>query len=287
VAALALVPVAADAGGFKASSVRKDARNPATWDAASALDGNLQTAWMVDAEDESIGQYIQVDVPASTIDKIALVAGYDKDEDTFGDYPRLKSVKIEIFQNGQPVGESPTLEVADQRGWQILDIPDTKVEGAGGSVRLTVLGVHPGKDFANLGLSDIRVHLKEFEAGTIKVVEPAGLEAMVDKNPKTVYTHPTADLAFTLAAPGYGLASIGFLPGASGRPKTVEISANDNKQTVVLEDKAEMQWFLLPVLVGYTGSSWGKIGVTVVDTYSAPGVSFAEVALNAATIEEF
>ncbi|MBA2320038.1 MAG: discoidin domain-containing protein [Deltaproteobacteria bacterium] len=286
VLALVLAPMLAEAGGFKASSVRKDSRNPATWDAASALDGDPKTAWMIDAEDESVGQYIQVDVPASTIDKLALVAGWDRDDEVWGDYPRLKAAKIEIFQNGAMVGET-TIAVEDKRGWQILDIPDTKVEGAGGSVRLTITEVYPGGDFNNLGLSDLRVHLKEFPAGTAKIVEPAGLEAMIDGNPKTVYTHGTGDLSFTMTAPGYGLASIGMQPGPGARPKTVEITANDNKQTVVLEDKAEMQWFLLPVLVGYTGSSWGKISVKVIDTYSGPGVAFAEVALNGATIEEF
>jgi hypothetical protein len=284
---LAAVPMVAEAGGFKASSVRKDSRNPTTWDAASALDGNPQTAWMIDAEDESVGQYIQVDVPASTVDKLALIVGFDKDEETFVRYPRLKAGKVEIFQNGAKVGEA-AITAEDKRGFQIIDLPDTKIEGAGGSVKLTITEVYPGRDFTNLALSDLRVHLKEFPANTAKVVDPAtGLEAMTDGNPKTVYTHTGPELAFTMTAAGYGLASIGLQPGPTGRPKTVQITANDNTQTVTMADTADMQWFLLPVLVGYTGSSWGKIGVKVVDTYNGAPASLAEAALNGATIEEF
>ncbi len=283
---LVAIPLVADAG-FHASSVRKDSRNPTTWDAGSALDGKLETAWMVDAEDDSVGQYIQVDVPASTVDKLAIVVGYDKDEESFVRYPRLKAAKVEIFQNDTKLGES-VITAEDKRGFQTLDLPDTKVAGAGGSVKVTVTEVYPGRDFTNLALSDLRVHLLEFPAGTLKVVDPAtGLEALTDSNPKTVYNHPSADLAFTLTAAGYGLASIGLQAGPTSRPKSVQVTANDNTQTLTLADNADMQWFLLPVLVGYTGSSWGKVAVKVVDTYGGPGVSLSGVALNGATIEEF
>ena len=139
----------------------------------------------------------------------------------------------------------------------------------------------------SVGLSDVRIHLGEFEAGSLKVVEPAsGTEALTDKNPKTVY-NGTLDTPLLLSANGYGLASVGLQAGATGRPKTVQITANDNTQTVTLADQPEMPWFTLPVLVGYTGSSWGRIGVKVIDTYGGAGFTLAGVALNAATIEEF
>jgi len=282
-----VAPGVAFAGGFKASSSQKDAKNPGIWDAASALDGNAETCWKVDPDvDSNVGQFIEVNIPASSVDKIAIIAGWDKDEATFKDYPRVKSARVEVFQGDQKVGEG-VIAPEDKRGWQVLDVPDAKVEGAGGVVRITVQEIYPGADFPNLALSDVRIHLGEFEAGSLKVVEPAsGTEALTDKNPKTVY-NGTLDTPLLLSANGYGLASVGLQAGATGRPKTVQITANDNTQTITLADKPEMQWFTLPVLVGYTGSSWGRIGVKVVDTYGGAGFSLAGVALNAATIEEF
>lgn len=289
-----LLPGLAHATGFKVSSYQKDSRNPGIYDAASALDGDPATAWKVDPEAENMaGQFIEVGIPASSVDKIGLMAGWEKDESTFKDYARIKKARVEVFQGDTKVG-SAEIDVKDQMGWQILDVPDMKVEGAGGRVRITIEEVYSGQDFPNLAVSDVRIQLAEFPAGSIKVVEPAsGTEALVDKNPKTVWTGGL-DTTFGLTASGYGLASLGIQAGppTGGRPKTIEVTANDNTQKVTLEDKQEMQWVMLPVLVGYTGSSWGRISVKVVDTYpgtavGGAAVGIAELALNGATIEEF
>jgi hypothetical protein len=286
--ALLVVPAVGFAGGFKVSSFKKDTRNPGMWNVESALDGKPETAWMVDPEEDSVGSFIEVDVPAATVDKITIDAGYDKDDTSFKDYPRLKSARVEIFQMENKVGEA-VIALEDKRGMQTIDLPDTKLEGSG-RVRVNVQEVYPGQDYPNLALSDVRVDLKEFPAESLKIVDPAaGGEALMDKNAKTVWSSPTVPASITLSASGYGLASVGLQAGpmTGGRPKTVEITANDNTQTVTMEDKQDMQWFMLPVLVGYTGSCWGKITVKVIDAYAGPGVGLAEVGLNAATIEEF
>lgn len=288
-----LAPGLAQAAGFKVSSHQKDSRNPGIYDAGSALDGNPETAWKVDPEADNVGQFIEVMIPASSVDKIGMIGGWAKDENAFKDYPRVKSARVEVFQMDTKVGDA-VVNLKDEMGWQVLDVPDLKVEGAGGRVRITVQEVYPGSDFPNLAVSEVRIQLLEFPAGSIKVVEPAeGTAALTDKAPKTVWTG-TTDTPIVLTATGYGLASVGIQagPATGGRPKTVEITANDNMQKVTLEDKQDMQWFLLPVLVGYTGSSWGKITLKVVDTYpgtavGGPALGIAEVALTGATIEEF
>src|SRR5688500_17883765 len=96
-AALLLVPSLALAG-YSASSFKRESKLGAnTWNAEAALDGKPETAWMIDPEDENGGQWIELDLPTSTIDKLAIVNGWDKSEDIFFDYPRLKTAKVEMF----------------------------------------------------------------------------------------------------------------------------------------------------------------------------------------------
>lgn len=302
-AALALPSVTL--AGYEASSHKKDSRRGDFWNAASALDSKAETCWMVDPEEKNEGQWIQLDVPSSTIDKIGLVAGWDQDENTFFDYARIKKVRVDIFTmegGAAKLVAQPELAVDDKRGWQILDLPDTKVGGdvTGGRIRVNVLETYPGKDYPNLAVSEIRVHLQEFPAQTVKVdAAPASAESghdadlMVDGQPKTFWASTgehTAEMSFK--APGYGLASIGVQSGPKpyARPKTVEVIANDMPVTLTLEDKPDLQWSLLPAIVGYTGSAWGGVTVKVLDAYPGDpgkGVAVSEVKLNAATIEDF
>lgn len=303
VVALAL-PLNAMAG-YEASSFKSDSTRGNTWNATSALDSRPDTCWMVDPEKKNEGEWIQIDVPASTVDKISLIPGWDIDENSFFDYARIKKARVEIFtkEGGslKLVAES-VVDVEDKRGWQVLDVPDTKVGGEihGGSVRVNILETYPGKDYPNLAVSEVRVHLKEFPAETIMVAatpdsmeDGHGADLMTDTSPKTFWAsggETEATMAFKAA--GYGLASIGIQPGPKpyARPKTLEITANDMPMTVTLEDKADLQWHLLPVIIGYTGGAWGDVQVKVVDTYPGDvgkGVAISEVKLNAATIEDF
>ena len=52
-----------------------------------------------------------------------------------------------------------------------------------------------------------------------------------------------------------------------------------------------MQWFLVPALVGYTGSAWGSVKITVTESYAATaegkGTSIDEVQFRATNLEAF
>ena len=291
--------------GFEASSFKREAkRGDNFWNAGSALDGDLESCWMIDPEDKNTGQWIQIDLPSGTVDKIALVPGWDRNENDFYDYARLKKVRIEVFSmdGTTPVQVAEhTADIEDKRGWQMVDFPDAKIGGEifGGRLRMTVLETHGGKDYPSLGVSEVRVHLKEFPADTLQIsTQPDAAEGhlgdlMMDGNTRTFWAAPSAEgqPSFGVSAPGYGFGSLGIAPGPKtyARPKTIEIESNNFSSTSVLEDKAEMQWVLMPVIVGYTGSSWGSATVKVVDTYPADsgnGVAISEIKMTAATIED-
>lgn len=298
---LLLVPAVA-LGGFRVSSFKKETRLGANhWAAASALDGDPATCWMVDPENPNEGSWFEVDVPKSTVDKLALVVGWDVGEAEFLDYARVKTLEVAIFDEaGDGEGDSVlthTVSFADQRGWQVVDLPDTAVGDPifGGRIRLTVKEVFPGKDYPNLAVSEVLVHLGEMDA-PVQLLSPPGTASsghapglLVDQDERTFWASdgPGEGQVFEVAADGYGVSRIGLKPGPAthARPKTIEVVANDVTRRYELEDDTDLQWFQVPPIVGYTGSGWGNVKVKVLETYpgTQAGVAVSEVKLKATT----
>ena len=292
---LLLVPAVASAG-FRASSFKRETRGTETQhNAAAALDDDLTTCWMVDPEESNEGSWFEIDVPKSTIDKLSVVVGWERDDTTFTDYPRLKTLKVEVFDEGKDGAKvlEQTVTLADQRGWQTVDLPNTVVgdEVFGGKVRLTVQDIVPGLDYPNLAVSELLVVLGEVDAPVKFGDEPeytaAGRStaAMLDKDPRSYWAGTTDGTTFTLVADGFGVSSVGIQAGPKtlSRPKTIKVTANQSTRTYTAADTDQMQWFAVPAVIGYTGSGWGAVEVTIVDSYAGPnpGVGMAEVALRA------
>jgi hypothetical protein len=229
------------------------------------------------------------------------VVGWDKDEESFFDYARVKTVRVQTFGSAEDedaqVGDQ-TLTFEDKRGWQVMDLVDAAVGGelSGGRLRVTVTEVYPGRDYPSLAVSEVQVQLSETDVQpqATKMKTPPESEAsghdaaqMVDGDGKTFWASLGAGTqSFEVHAEGFGVSSIGFLTGPTtfARPKTLEYTANDIATRVVLEDQAQVQWFPLPAVVGYTGSAWGSVTVTVIDTYpgqSDSGTAISDVYLRA------
>jgi hypothetical protein len=273
---LALSLLADDSfAGAKASAFAKESKKGTNyWNAGSAIDGKMETAWMVPGESPNRGEWIELDVPKGEVDKIGIVAGWDKDEESFKDYPRIAKVRVDIFSVS--TGDDPTqvgtatVDVVDQRGWQIIDIPDTKVgsEFFGGKVRITVLEVAEGEDFPNLGVSEVCVFLKEFDAQPkIAAATSGDITMLSDANPKTLWTG-AAGAEITVTPGGFAVSSVGFSGDkAHGRAKTVKLTVGNVSATATLADKPDLQWVGVPASGGYVGSSIDDVVITVVDVY--------------------
>lgn len=293
--------------GYGSSSEKRDTRfGEGAFSIQAALDGDLETSWQCDPEKDNIGQWLQIDVPTASVDKIALVPGNAKSDETFKDYARVKSATVEVFSNslgGEPtkVGEAK-INFEDAKKWQVIDIDDLKIAGElGGSVKITVDAIYPGVDYPNLAIGEVRVHLTEFPAETLSLVEdpPAGDDKheapdVLDGKASTYFVAKGPSVTFQAKAPGYGLSSVGLQAGPTthARPKTVVLKANDAEvKHTIPEDAKGMQWLLLPTIIGYTGSAWGDVTIEIVDSY--PGtkaenpLAIAELKLNAATIDDF
>ncbi len=291
--------------GYEVSSFRRESRLGANyWNAASALDTDMETCWRVHAEQPNEGSWISIDTPTAEIDKLGMVIGWAKDEETFKDHARVKTAKVEIFDigNGAPeLKAEATVSFEDKMGWQTVELPDTKVGGEvfGGKIKITVIETYPGKDFPSMAVSEVRVHLKEFPADTLAFADiPSsetdghGGDRMLDGSTRSFWASSEDTATFSVRASGYGLSSLGIQPGPAshGRPKTVRLTTNQAQITHPLEDTpGKMQWVLLPALVGYTGGAWGTVQVEILDTYpgSAGGIAIGELKMNAGSIEEF
>ena len=301
-APLALVSADAEAG-FKASSFRKESRlGDNYWNAGSALDSNNETAWMVDPEQKNAGQWIELDTPSGEVDKVGLVVGFAKDDNTFGDYARVKKVRVEAWSvEGSKVTQVLETEASfeDKQEMQIIDIDNARMGGefGGGRVRITVLEVYDGKDYPNLAVSEVRVFLKEFPAETMQITtypddaeDGHGPNFLEDLKDTTWWASAgSCEAKFEMKASGYGLSTVGIKSHKApyARPKTVKLTANDFDITHTMKDNQDWQWLLLPTVAGYTGSAWGTITVEIVDCYEGEkGVAISEVKMNAASIED-
>ena len=119
-------------------------------------------------------------------------------------------------------------------------------------------------------------------------------DLMIDSNARSFWAaEKEGEQEVTFSVGSYGVSSIGITPGPKthARPKTVEVGTSSSSRPYTLEDKADTQWFMVPALVGYTGSSWGDLVLKVVETYPAStegkGVAIAEVKFRATNVEDF
>ena len=301
-AVLFLVPSVAFAGAV-ASAFRPEHRKGANYyNAPSAIDNNPDTAWVVPGESPNRGEWIMLDVPKGTVDKIGMNIGWIKDDEHFEDYARIKQVKIEAFslddQQQTTAGASTTAEFADTQEWQVVDIDNLDVgqDLFGGKIKIHVVDIYDGKDYPNLAVSEVLLYLTEFDTqlNLLSSSDDVGGNAvanMQDDNARTFWATAAEGASFMVEAPGFGVSTVGIQAGPKSyaRPKTVEITANNRSLRHVMEDNAEMQWLLVPTITGYTGGAFGEIEVKILDTYpgTESALAIAETAGRASNYEGF
>lgn len=256
-----------------------------TYNAQAAIDGKPETVWQLPGESKNIGEYIIIDVPRATLDKIGMIIGWEADETRFFDYARVKTVKVEVSSKNDAmelelVG-SAEATFEDKMGWQIVDIDDLSVDDAlGGKVKLTITEVYPGKDYPNLAVGEVLLHMAEFDAAP-KMVGISSEEDdhlsldMFDDDDRTYWVGDTEGASVTLDAVGYSMSRVGLkaISKDYDRPKKVRITANRRATEVDLKDTLELQWIDIPAVVGFTGSAWGEITVEILEVY--PGARYA------------
>jgi len=201
--------------GAKASAFEKHPKQANQYNAGSAIDGKPETCWSVPSESPNRGESISLEIPKGEVEKIGIIAGWDKDETSFKDYPRVKQLRVDIYTLDNDQAEklvgSETLDVADVRGLQVLPLKAKAKVGDdsffGGKVKLSVVDIYPGDDFPNLRVSEVAVYMGEMDAKpAITVLDAA---ALTDGNAKTLWAG-AAGTAFEVTPNGWAVSSIGF-----------------------------------------------------------------------------
>ncbi len=287
--------------GFRVSSYRQDSKAGNNfYNVGSCLDGKPETAWMVDPENENVGQWIEIDVPRSTIDSLKFQSGWAKDADTFADYARIKKAKVQVFKedDGDEVLLEKEITLEDKIEWQTLDLDDTKVGGdfSGGRVRIEVTEVYEGKDYPALAVSEVLVALTESEAPIKLKSEPttaAGSNVggnLVDGKTSTYWLSESNEgQEFTVGANDFGIAKLGIAAGPSkyARPKKLSIRQGISQFELELQNTDKMQWLDVPATIGFTGSRWGDLVIEISEVYegSEPGIAIGEVQLKSTNFD--
>ena len=57
----------------------------------------MKTCWQIDAESEQKGEWIEIDVPMSEVDKLSVAVGWNADKTSYTDYGRIKTVRVEVY----------------------------------------------------------------------------------------------------------------------------------------------------------------------------------------------
>ena len=292
-AGLSFFSTSAEAGAVASAFKRETRRGANFFNAQSAIDGNPETCWMVPGESENIGETILIDVANSTIDALGMIVGWSLNEETFTDYYRIKTVRMEVLsyddnQELVPVAQRD-VEFADVPEYQIIDIEDVVLDQgySGGKVRLTITEVYEGRDYPNFGISEVAVFLQEFEAparisAASSETQGNGLSSLRDDDASSVWSANVEGAGFTVSSHDYSVSSIGFSSPRSqdfARPRNVRVSIQGASTDHELEDSSGVQWVRVPAIMGYNGGGFGDITVEIIDTY--PGTTHAtEVGLS-------
>ncbi len=295
-----LVPAVAFAGA-SASSFKKDSRKPTNfYNANSAIDGKLETAWMVPGESSNRGEWIMLDVPKGTIDKLRIFPGYGKSDETFSDHPRVKKVKIDILcctDSAQMTTTGTThVEIEDKAEMQEIDFEDLSIgnDMFGGKVKIWIVDIYDGVDYPNVGISELAVVMKEFDAAAQFTADTGADGAhsimdTLDDNTRTFWTSPAEGAGFTFVADGYGLSSFEFQhgPAGYGKVKKIKVTANDVENVVDVSDTTGWHRVDIPGPYGYTGSAWGDIEVEILEVHagSKPELAISEMKPKATNYE--
>ena len=286
VAVSATASVVAHAGAAVSAHQKETRRGANYWAGNAALDGKDETCWRLPGTSENVGEYIILDIPRVNIDKLGMKVGWHRDEDTFKDFARVKKVAIEASYYSEtnelvPAPGMVEAEFKDEMGWQFVDIEDLIVEDGinGGKVKITIKEVYPGKDFPQLAVSELVVHLGEFDAvaqiSALSTEDDGTRESMLDENPKSSWVAPADNASFTVRGGGVMLSSIDITsgPATHARPKTLKLTVKSRTETVELPNTAGPHHVVLPATVGHTGT-WDPVKVEIVDVH--PGKTHAD-----------
>jgi hypothetical protein len=145
-----------------------------------ALDGDPKTAWVEGVEGDGLNEWIEW--PVSTLAnaraiKVRIRSGYHKSKPLFAANAAPKEIKVEVRDTSGAVVAEAKADLARKMEWQEVVIDTGKVRDIG-SLRLSIVSAHSGKQYKDTCISDVETFVDsdvpykaEVETGKLKAVK--------------------------------------------------------------------------------------------------------------------
>ncbi|MET3558416.1 uncharacterized membrane protein YhaH (DUF805 family) [Streptococcus rupicaprae] len=121
----------------------------------NSIDGDASTAWVEDVKGQGEGESLTLQLNGTyQITKLALMPGYQKDDDHFYQNSRPSKVRLSFSD-----GKQEEFDLADRQGIQELTLSSPATTS---SVTLTLLKVYPGSRFEDTAISEVSLYGHQF-----------------------------------------------------------------------------------------------------------------------------
>jgi hypothetical protein len=161
---------------FNISSTLKSDR-AAHYSKELMLDRNLHTAWVEGAKGTGIGESIEFEPKDNYVQGVAILNGYVANKSLYYANARIKQLRVELELSGDvdPAHQHSTYEVTlpdrkydDLKFRYPLAMADLVVEHPHGDgvidrVKLTILDVYPGREYADCAIAELYVYGFEYK----------------------------------------------------------------------------------------------------------------------------
>jgi hypothetical protein len=276
----------------KASSYHKSRRDPADYSAASAVDNDLETVWLEGGDGPGLGQWIVVDLPRGTLQKIGVAVGFQGDK--LKKYSRPTKLKVEILKaedtTDRRLIHTQELSLEDKPGLQefTLSEPISLATGLfGGAMKFTILEVKKGDDFEECAIAEVAAFYEQMTAPTMVIDNSTGTATALDAADEVTSTawvaDGTTDEYITVEASGWTVSGVGVLPGHAkswkkyARIKEAEFNIAGMTWTHTFDDTAKEQLVPFPRNQGISAYGYGELVMKVKSVYSG---DYAQVAVS-------
>jgi hypothetical protein len=121
-----------------------------TYGAPNLLDGDLSTCWAEGVDGDGVGESFRLNLSGPTsLSKIEIANGYQKDDRRFYGNPRVDLMRLEFSD-----GTTREVRLHDSFGFQSVTPPDGPVEW----VDFTIGSTYPGDTWEDTSVSEIRLY---------------------------------------------------------------------------------------------------------------------------------
>jgi hypothetical protein len=124
--------------------------NVTNFGATNVLDGDSLTAWVEGGKGTGANEWVKLEFAQPiSLARIEIANGYQKDDQFFADYVRVKSLELDYSDGSRDV-----IQLQDESGLQIITPSVSQTQW----IKFVILSVYPTYSLPQAAISDIRVY---------------------------------------------------------------------------------------------------------------------------------